>query len=244
MITSAAQKAGFGGGIVVDYPNSKKARKMYLCLMVGQQEVPKGIDGDEMGIEDKERLRETIRNEKRRRKDKVGGGKRKKGKADITAKDWVLKKKDLYRTRGKEGWVVVVLLSYHLADQQRPERFQVHREETTGTVLTAWLWDHTPRRCLSPTRVSRYDYMHAVTTDSTGHYPAGTQTAHLEFEARPNGFCSICSCHLRASSDGSRHIANSWASCVRWRQYTASRSDSIGMADEIIPGRFNVKFRL
>ncbi|KAK1924164.1 S-adenosyl-L-methionine-dependent methyltransferase [Papiliotrema laurentii] len=103
MITSAAQKAGFGGGIVVDYPNSKKARKMYLCLMVGQQEVPKGIDGDEMGIEDKERLRETIRNEKRRRKDKVGGGKRKKGKADITAKDWVLKKKDLYRTRGKEG---------------------------------------------------------------------------------------------------------------------------------------------
>ena len=32
MITSAAMKAGFRGGIVVDFPNSTKAKKKYLVL--------------------------------------------------------------------------------------------------------------------------------------------------------------------------------------------------------------------
>src|SRR5260221_9813403 len=35
LITSIAQRAGFGGGLVVDYPNSKKAKKLFLCLFVG-----------------------------------------------------------------------------------------------------------------------------------------------------------------------------------------------------------------
>jgi 18S rRNA (guanine1575-N7)-methyltransferase len=99
MITSAAQKAGFGGGLVVDYPNSTKKRKMYLCLMVGQQEIPKGIDGEEAQLSEKRRRGEEVRNEKSRRK--VGGKKGKKDKE--SAKEWILKKKDLYRTRGKEG---------------------------------------------------------------------------------------------------------------------------------------------
>lgn len=30
MITKAAMKAGFSGGLVVDYPNSSKAKKLYL----------------------------------------------------------------------------------------------------------------------------------------------------------------------------------------------------------------------
>lgn len=102
LITTCAQRAGFGGGIVVDYPNSKKARKMYLCLMVGQQEIPKGIDGEEADEVDVSRKREAIANERRRRREsgRKGG---KKGKKDITAKEWILKKKDLYRTRGKDG---------------------------------------------------------------------------------------------------------------------------------------------
>lgn len=100
MITSAAQKAGFGGGLVVDYPNSTKKRKMYLCLMVGQQEVPKGIDGEEAVLSERKKRGEEVMNEKRRRK--MGGKKGKKGKDD-NAKEWILKKKDLYRTRGKEG---------------------------------------------------------------------------------------------------------------------------------------------
>lgn len=105
MITQSAQRAGFGGGIVVDYPNSKKARKMYLCLMVGSQEIPKGLDGEEMGTEDKERLRDQVRNERRRRKEKGGGGGKKKKNKDIAPKEWILKKKELYRTRGREGYV-------------------------------------------------------------------------------------------------------------------------------------------
>lgn len=36
MITSAAMRAGFSGGLVVDFPNSAKAKKYYLVLMVGQ----------------------------------------------------------------------------------------------------------------------------------------------------------------------------------------------------------------
>jgi 18S rRNA (guanine1575-N7)-methyltransferase len=38
MITSAAMKSGFTGGLIVDYPNSKKAKKYYLFLMAGYSE--------------------------------------------------------------------------------------------------------------------------------------------------------------------------------------------------------------
>ncbi|KAG2750645.1 S-adenosyl-L-methionine-dependent methyltransferase [Suillus brevipes Sb2] len=96
LITSIAQKAGFGGGIVVDYPNSKKARKVFLCLFVGgggpQQQIPKGVEG-----EDDEQVRFERRREKERKRDV--SGKRK----NMKDKDWILKKKELYRQRGKEG---------------------------------------------------------------------------------------------------------------------------------------------
>lgn len=35
LITSQAMKAGFSGGMVVDYPNSSKAKKFFLCLFAG-----------------------------------------------------------------------------------------------------------------------------------------------------------------------------------------------------------------
>ncbi len=35
MITSQSMKAGFTGGLVVDYPNSTKAKKFFLVLMTG-----------------------------------------------------------------------------------------------------------------------------------------------------------------------------------------------------------------
>lgn len=38
MITSAAMKNGFTGGLVVDFPNSKKAKKYYLYLTAGFSE--------------------------------------------------------------------------------------------------------------------------------------------------------------------------------------------------------------
>jgi 18S rRNA (guanine1575-N7)-methyltransferase len=36
MITESAMRCGFSGGLVVDYPNSKKAKKYYLCLFAGE----------------------------------------------------------------------------------------------------------------------------------------------------------------------------------------------------------------
>ena len=38
MITSSAMRNGFTGGLIVDYPNSKKAKKYYLFLMAGYSE--------------------------------------------------------------------------------------------------------------------------------------------------------------------------------------------------------------
>ncbi|KAI0306335.1 S-adenosyl-L-methionine-dependent methyltransferase, partial [Multifurca ochricompacta] len=99
LITSIAQKAGFGGGVVVDYPNSKKARKVFLCLFVGDggvAQVPKGLDGDGKESEsakakfEKRRQRESRRERSGKQKAVKGG------------RDWILRKKELYRRRGKE----------------------------------------------------------------------------------------------------------------------------------------------
>jgi 18S rRNA (guanine1575-N7)-methyltransferase len=125
MITSAAQKAGFGGGLVVDYPNSRKARKMYLVLMVGAQggdNVPKALDGSPAEVMARGKLRDEVLNEKKRRKDKSGRG-GKKGKKELVGKEWIMKKKELYRTRGKEGYV------YFFADL------------FTGVVILKWILD-------------------------------------------------------------------------------------------------------
>lgn len=88
LITSIAQKAGFGGGVVVDYPNSKKAKKVFLCLFVGGggvQQMPQGLQGEE---EDDSKVRFERRRE--REKSKVKNGKRK----NIKDRDWILKKKE------------------------------------------------------------------------------------------------------------------------------------------------------
>ena len=38
MITNAALKNGFTGGLIIDFPNSKKAKKYFLFLMAGYSE--------------------------------------------------------------------------------------------------------------------------------------------------------------------------------------------------------------
>ncbi|KAF8586532.1 S-adenosyl-L-methionine-dependent methyltransferase [Ramaria rubella] len=99
LCSTLARRAGFGGGVVVDYPNSKKARKVFLCLFVGSgstEQVPRGLEGDgEMEVDGDEVKFERRRERERRRKDKRKGVK-------VIDKDWILKKKELYRQRGKE----------------------------------------------------------------------------------------------------------------------------------------------
>jgi 18S rRNA (guanine1575-N7)-methyltransferase len=89
LITSIARKAGFGGGIVVDFPNSKKAKKVFLCLMVGgggEQQVPEGLDGED-GNEVNAKFERRRLSEQRRDK----SGKRK----TVKDRDWILKKKEV-----------------------------------------------------------------------------------------------------------------------------------------------------
>ncbi|KAH6567809.1 hypothetical protein BASA50_002609 [Batrachochytrium salamandrivorans] len=98
MIIAGAMKAGFTGGLVVDYPNSAKAKKYYLCLFAGvavgmpskAPELPKGLDEENTGVAySDQRVRE------RRRK---GAHQR----VSVKDKDWIQRKKDLARTRGKD----------------------------------------------------------------------------------------------------------------------------------------------
>ena len=74
---------------MVDYPNSNKAKKVFLCLFVGGgggQQVPKGLEGDaeaDAGVKF-ERRRE-------RERTRAKSGKRK----NVKDRDWILKKKEV-----------------------------------------------------------------------------------------------------------------------------------------------------
>ncbi|KAI8869564.1 hypothetical protein GQ42DRAFT_27197 [Ramicandelaber brevisporus] len=108
MILSSAIRTGFTGGLVVDYPNSKKARKYYLCLFAGQQTTENGkalnvsqqlpralgedMDGDDMPNGGSISYSQST---KGRSRDK---GKR----APVKDKAWVLKKKEVARKRGEK----------------------------------------------------------------------------------------------------------------------------------------------
>jgi len=53
LITAQATRAGFFGGVVVDYPNSTKAKKFFLVLMTGGvANLPKAL-GEESADEAK-----------------------------------------------------------------------------------------------------------------------------------------------------------------------------------------------
>ncbi|KAM3855146.1 18S rRNA (guanine-N(7))-methyltransferase isoform 2-T2 [Vipera latastei] len=92
LITSQAMKAGFTGGMVVDYPNSTKAKKFFLCLFAGITDVlPKGL-GTECSEEETTEAKFT--NERIRFRNA-------KGKSVKKSRDWVLEKKERRRRQGK-----------------------------------------------------------------------------------------------------------------------------------------------
>lgn len=48
LISQCASKVGFAGGVVIDYPNSAKAKKYYLCLSFERSyQVPTALTGEE-----------------------------------------------------------------------------------------------------------------------------------------------------------------------------------------------------
>lgn len=52
LIAQAASRVGFSGGLLVDYPNSSKAKKFYLCLSFERSyKVPKALGSGVGGVE-------------------------------------------------------------------------------------------------------------------------------------------------------------------------------------------------
>ncbi|KAJ8603728.1 hypothetical protein CTAYLR_000235 [Chrysophaeum taylorii] len=84
LIASAASKAGFAGGIVVDFPNSSKAKKHYLCLSMDR----------------------AYRKPAAKEEDAAGGaGRPKRGKDRKSRKkdrEWVIQKKEHQRRLGRD----------------------------------------------------------------------------------------------------------------------------------------------
>lgn len=90
LMLGCAMKAGFTGGLVVDYPNSTRAKKYYLCLMTGpSMELPSAL----LSAESSHQVGVDKRSNKRQR--------RRDGK-NVSRREWVQKKKDLARKRGKK----------------------------------------------------------------------------------------------------------------------------------------------
>lgn len=86
-------QVGFAGGVVVDYPNSSKAKKYYLCLSFERAfKVPgaMGTTSGEGGVQVVGRQREQAsRSNKPHR-------------APVKSKDWIVKKKEQRIKQGKE----------------------------------------------------------------------------------------------------------------------------------------------
>lgn len=99
MLSNTALKCGFGGGLVVDFPNSKKAKKYYLVLNAGYSNAPLPLAlGDSCADdEDVQSNKEVVQLLKHKINGQKRGGKRAKG------KEWIMHKKDLARHRGKEN---------------------------------------------------------------------------------------------------------------------------------------------
>ena len=104
LIASAAMSVGFTGGLVVDYPNSSKAKKHYLCLCSGEQSfsVPAPISGGGGGASSGGFHPGAApgggggsggREKKGRRKDRVA----------VKSRDWIQAKKERERRKGKEA---------------------------------------------------------------------------------------------------------------------------------------------
>lgn len=89
LLTTQAMRAGFFGGVVVDYPNSTKAKKFFLVLMSGgAAPLPKALgEADE-----KERISYSSK------RDQL---KKMRGKPLKRSREWILEKKERRRRQGK-----------------------------------------------------------------------------------------------------------------------------------------------
>jgi 18S rRNA (guanine1575-N7)-methyltransferase len=114
LISECAARVGFAGGIVVDYPNSTKAKKHYLVLSFERAyRAPQGLTGTEGGAATSgggggrsTGVRVAADADPKR----AGGGGNKRGEKVVPrkrkgvgkTKEWILHKKETQRKKGKD----------------------------------------------------------------------------------------------------------------------------------------------
>jgi len=95
LITSQAKRAGFNGGLVIDFPESTKAKKYYLVLMVGgngNPVLPQSLSTQTKGtVSYAERASAEGKTREKRNRSGVK-----------SVKDWIQSKKERRRRQGKE----------------------------------------------------------------------------------------------------------------------------------------------
>ncbi|KAG1714671.1 putative 18S rRNA (guanine-N(7))-methyltransferase [Nymphon striatum] len=92
LITRQAMKAGFTGGVIVDYPNSTKAKKMFLLLFTGgSQALPEALGTEE-----------AIQSNKISFSDRRDMIKHVRGKSVKKTVTWIKSKKERQRKQGKD----------------------------------------------------------------------------------------------------------------------------------------------
>ncbi|KAI2497514.1 Methyltransferase involved in Williams-Beuren syndrome [Fragilaria crotonensis] len=92
LISECAAKVGFAGGIVVDYPNSAKAKKHYLVLSFDRNaKTPQALTDGSL---------HQVRVDREEKGDRKRPVRKKKG--GIKTKEWIVQKKETQRTKGKD----------------------------------------------------------------------------------------------------------------------------------------------
>eukprot|EP00980_Cylindrotheca_fusiformis_P026065 scaffold15305_cov126-Cylindrotheca_fusiformis.AAC.3 len=94
LISECATAVGFGGGVVVDYPNSAKAKKHYLvlsCDRTSRQQMPTSLSGAEEPSH--VHVSAASRGHKKERPIRKRKG--------VKTKEWIMNKKETQRKKGK-----------------------------------------------------------------------------------------------------------------------------------------------
>jgi len=101
LISETATACGFTGGVVVDYPNSAKAKKHYLVLSFDRSAAQKKgailAHAQQQQQEQQQHVR-VSGNAQRDNNKKAKPVRKKKG---VKTKEWILHKKETERKRGK-----------------------------------------------------------------------------------------------------------------------------------------------
>jgi len=112
MITNCAMKVGFTGSLVIDYPNSTRAKKMFLCLFAGNP--PKGAilpkakngdeDSDDVNVDDNDDDEDDKRKNAKfeSSRERVNHVNNKRQSKALSRKQWIIKKKESLQAKGIE----------------------------------------------------------------------------------------------------------------------------------------------